>query len=151
MGRARRAHQRDRYLVVNPFFHNFGYKAGILACLVTGATIVPQPVFDAAAAMRLIEAERITVLPGAPTIYQTILDHPARDRLDLTSLRLAVTGAASFRSRWSNGCARADLRHRAHRLRADRGRGRHHVPAGRRARRPWPAPPGGPGGLRGSR
>ena len=84
----------DRYLVINPFFHSFGYKAGILACLVTGAVIVPQPVFDAGEAMRLIEAERITVLPGAPTLYQTILDHLDRDRYDLSSLRLAVTGAA---------------------------------------------------------
>jgi len=84
----------DRYLVINPFFHSFGYKAGILACLLTGAVIVPQPVFDAAEAMRLIEAERITVLPGAPTLYQTILDHPDRGRYDLSSLRLAVTGAA---------------------------------------------------------
>src|SRR5262249_6791476 len=30
---------RDRYLVVNPFFHTFGYKAGILACLVSGAAL----------------------------------------------------------------------------------------------------------------
>ena len=36
----------DRYLVVNPFFHTFGYKAGIIACLMQGATIVPEPVFD---------------------------------------------------------------------------------------------------------
>ena len=85
----------DRYLVVNPFFHSFGFKAGILACLLNGATMVPLPVFDAVAAMRVIEAERITVLPGAPTIYQTILDHPERGRFDLSSLRLAVTGAAS--------------------------------------------------------
>ncbi len=84
----------DRYLVLNPFFHSFGYKAGILVCLLTGATIVPQLVYDAGQAMRLIETERITVLPGAPTIYQTILDHPARARMDLASLRLAVTGAA---------------------------------------------------------
>jgi acyl-CoA synthetase (AMP-forming)/AMP-acid ligase II len=84
----------DRYLVVNPFFHSFGFKAGILACLVSGATIVPQPVFDAEQAMRLVETERITVLPGAPTIYQTILDHPGRASHDLSSLRLAVTGAA---------------------------------------------------------
>jgi len=84
----------DRYLVVNPFFHSFGYKAGILVCLLTGATIVPQLVYDAEQSMRLIEAEKITVLPGAPTIYQTILDHPARDSCDLSSLRLAVTGAA---------------------------------------------------------
>jgi acyl-CoA synthetase (AMP-forming)/AMP-acid ligase II len=86
---------RDRYLVVNPFFHSFGYKAGILACLVSGAAIVPQRVYDAEQAMRLVETERITVFPGAPTIYQTILDHPGRASRDLSSLRLAVTGAAT--------------------------------------------------------
>ena len=85
---------RDRYLVVSPFFHTFGYKAGILACLVSGAALVPQAVFDAGAAMRLIEAERITVLPGAPAIYASILDHPERGSFDLSSLRVAVTGAA---------------------------------------------------------
>ena len=42
--------QGDRYLIVNPFFHTFGYKAGILACLMTGATMVPEPVFDVDAA-----------------------------------------------------------------------------------------------------
>ncbi|SES23865.1 Acyl-CoA synthetase (AMP-forming)/AMP-acid ligase II [Lentzea xinjiangensis] len=84
----------DRYLVVNPFFHTFGYKAGILACLLSGATIVPQPVFDAAGTMRLVERERITVLPGPPTIYQALLEHPGRGASDLSSLRLAVTGAA---------------------------------------------------------
>ena len=68
----------DRYLIVNPFFHSFGYKAGILACLQTGATMIPQLVFDVGAAIRLIEAERVTVLPGAPTLYTSILDHPDR-------------------------------------------------------------------------
>jgi HIP---CoA ligase len=85
---------RDRYLVVNPFFHTFGYKAGILACLVSGAALVPLAVFDAGEALRLIEAERITVLPGAPALYVSLLDHPARAGADLSSLRLAVTGAA---------------------------------------------------------
>jgi HIP---CoA ligase len=85
----------DRYLVVNPFFHSFGFKAGILACLVSGAALVPQLVYDAERAMALVEAERITVLPGPPTIYQTILDHPGRAARDLSSLRLAVTGAAT--------------------------------------------------------
>ena len=55
----------DRYLIVNPFFHSFGYKAGILACLLTGATMVPQLVFDPGASIRLIEAAGITVFPGA--------------------------------------------------------------------------------------
>ncbi|MET9229081.1 FadD3 family acyl-CoA ligase [Lentzea sp. NPDC003310] len=84
----------DRYLIVNPFFHTFGYKAGILACVLTGATIVPQPVFDVVETMRLIERERITVLPGPPTILQALLDHPDRGSFDLSSLRLVVTGAA---------------------------------------------------------
>jgi acyl-CoA synthetase (AMP-forming)/AMP-acid ligase II len=85
----------DRYLVVNPFFHSFGFKAGILACLVSGAALVPQLVYDAEQAMSLVEAEQITVFPGPPTIYQTILDHPGRAARDLSSLRLAVTGAAT--------------------------------------------------------
>ncbi|WP_280489552.1 FadD3 family acyl-CoA ligase [Nocardia carnea] len=84
----------DNYLIVNPFFHSFGYKAGIIACLVTGATIVPQIVFDVPTTMRLIDQEKITVLPGPPTIYQTILDFPGRDEYDLNGLRVAVTGAA---------------------------------------------------------
>jgi acyl-CoA synthetase (AMP-forming)/AMP-acid ligase II len=84
----------DRYLIVNPFFHTFGYKAGILACLMRGATIVPHAVFDAGQVMRRIGDEKITVLPGPPTLYQSILNDPARAQHDLSSLRLAVTGAA---------------------------------------------------------
>jgi HIP---CoA ligase len=85
----------DRYLVINPFFHTFGLKAGILACLVKGATIVPHATFDVPDVMRRVDEERITMLPGAPAIYQTILEHPDLDRFDLSSLRLAVTGAAT--------------------------------------------------------
>jgi acyl-CoA synthetase (AMP-forming)/AMP-acid ligase II len=84
----------DRYLCINPFFHNFGYKAGILACLQTGATLIPQLTFDPEKVMQAVQDHRITVLPGPPTIYQTLLDHPKRGGYDLTSLRFAVTGAA---------------------------------------------------------
>jgi acyl-CoA synthetase (AMP-forming)/AMP-acid ligase II len=72
----------------------FGYKAGWLASLLQGATIVPVPVFDVARVLSLVETERITVLPGAPTIYRSILDHPERGSFDLHTLRVAVTGAA---------------------------------------------------------
>jgi acyl-CoA synthetase (AMP-forming)/AMP-acid ligase II len=85
----------DRYLCINPFFHNFGYKAGILACLQTGATLIPHLTFDPLRALQAIEQHRITVLPGPPTIYQMLLDHPARGDYDLSSLRFAVTGAAT--------------------------------------------------------
>jgi acyl-CoA synthetase (AMP-forming)/AMP-acid ligase II len=84
----------DRYLVVNPFFHAFGYKAGIVACLTVGATLVPQAVFDIPMAMANVATHGITALPGPPAIYQTFLNHPDLDRERMRSLRLAVTGAA---------------------------------------------------------
>ena len=84
----------DRYLVVNPFFHAFGYKAGIVAAMTKGAAIIPEAVFDVPKVMASIEREQITMLPGPPTLYQTILNHPDFDRERLSSLRLAVTGAA---------------------------------------------------------
>ncbi|MFK0248610.1 FadD3 family acyl-CoA ligase [Amycolatopsis azurea] len=87
--------EQDRYLVINPFFHSFGYKAGIVAAVTRGAAILPQRTFDVRETLRLIETERVTVLPGAPTIHQVLLDAPERADHDLSSLRLAVTGAAT--------------------------------------------------------
>ncbi len=84
----------DQYLVVSPFFHSFGYKVGIITGLTTGATLHPLATFDLDRTMALIQDARITVLPGAPTIYQSILAAPHRADHDLSSLRLAVTGAA---------------------------------------------------------
>jgi acyl-CoA synthetase (AMP-forming)/AMP-acid ligase II len=84
----------DRYLCINPFFHNFGFKAGILACLQTGATLIPMLTFDPEKTMAAVAEHRATVLPGPPTIYQVLLDHPRRADYDLSSLRFAVTGAA---------------------------------------------------------
>jgi HIP---CoA ligase len=84
--------ERDRYLIVNPFFHTFGYKAGFIACLMRGAAIVPHAVFDVAQVLERIAEERISMLPGPPTLYQSILS--ATEHGDLSSLRLAVTGAA---------------------------------------------------------
>ncbi|MCE4947752.1 FadD3 family acyl-CoA ligase [Streptomyces albulus] len=84
----------DRYLLVNPFFHTFGYKAGILACLLRGATMLPEQVYDADRILRRTAEERISVLMGPPTVFHGLLHHPERDRYRLDSLRLAGTGAA---------------------------------------------------------
>jgi acyl-CoA synthetase (AMP-forming)/AMP-acid ligase II len=84
----------DRMLVVSPFFHTFGYKAGMLACLLQGATLLPVQVFDIGETLALIARERVTVIPGAPTLYTTLLEHPTRTSHDVSSVRLAVTGAS---------------------------------------------------------
>jgi len=85
----------DRYLVVYPFFHTAGLKSGLLACVLRGATIVPHAVFDVAEVMARVVAEQITMLPGPPTVFQSILNHPDFASFDLSSLRLSVTGAAT--------------------------------------------------------
>jgi HIP---CoA ligase len=87
-------HAGDVYLQVNPYFHMFGLKAGIL--VVSGATMLPEPVFDVDRVLARVAAERVTVLPGPPTLYQSILEHPRRAQHDLSSLRVAVTGSADI-------------------------------------------------------
>jgi acyl-CoA synthetase (AMP-forming)/AMP-acid ligase II len=84
----------DRYLMVNPFFHTFGYKAGLIASFTRGATMVPVPVFDVDRVVALIAAERITMLPGPPTLYHSLLG--VDDKAGLSTLRAAVTGAADI-------------------------------------------------------
>jgi acyl-CoA synthetase (AMP-forming)/AMP-acid ligase II len=85
----------DRYLMVYPFFHTAGLKSGLLACILRGATIVPHAVFDVVPVMQRVVAERITMLPGPPAVFQSILDHPDFASFDLSTLRLSVTGAAT--------------------------------------------------------
>lgn len=85
----------DRVVVIAPFFHSFGSKAGYFTALLAGATVYPLVTFDPGEALRLIEAERISVIPGPPAIFQTLLARPDRTDHDLSSLRLAVTGSAN--------------------------------------------------------
>ncbi len=85
----------DRYLIVNPFFHAFGYKAGWVAAFIRGATVYPQQVFDADAVLARIARDRISFLPGPPTLFLTMLAHPRLNEFDISSLKAAVTGAAT--------------------------------------------------------
>jgi acyl-CoA synthetase (AMP-forming)/AMP-acid ligase II len=85
----------ERYLIANPFFHSFGMKVGWVACLLTGAVMVPMPQFDVADAVRLIAHEKIAFLPGPPTIFQMLLSELERAPFDCSSLRGGTTGAAT--------------------------------------------------------
>lgn len=86
--------QGERYLVINPFFHSFGYKAGILACLIRGVTLLPHAVFNATEIVARIAKDKVSVLPGPPTLFQSILALPDLDKYDISSLKRATTGAA---------------------------------------------------------
>ncbi len=84
----------DRYLMINPYFHTFGLKAGLITSFLRGATMLPVAVFDIDAVVDLIERERITMLPGPPTLYHSLL--AVRDKARLSTLRAGVTGAADI-------------------------------------------------------
>lgn len=85
----------DRYLIIPPFFHTFGYKAGWMACIVHGVTAIPQRVLDISEVLRTIADERISVLLGPPTLFSDLLDSPERHDYDLSSIRVTMASAAS--------------------------------------------------------
>ncbi len=84
----------DRYLMINPYFHTFGLKAGLLSSFIRGATMFPMAVFDIDRVVEMVGAERITVLPGPPTLYHSLL--AVADKSQLATLRVGVTGAADI-------------------------------------------------------
>lgn len=84
-----------RYLIVNPFFHTFGYKAGWVAALLQGATVYPEQIFDAQAILQRIQDDKINFLPGPPTLFLSMLAHPELKSFDLSSLEASVTGAST--------------------------------------------------------
>lgn len=85
----------DKMVVINPFFHCFGYKAGWMLSLMVGATVYPMAVLKPEVLLELISSEGITMLPGPPTLFTSILDHPGRSSFDLSSLRVAFVGAST--------------------------------------------------------
>ena len=86
--------QADRLLVINPFFHVFGYTGGWVPGLFSGATVYPLPVFDVEQVLKMVQEEGITYFPGPPTIFHSLLEHSRLGEYDLNSLRFSLTGSA---------------------------------------------------------
>lgn len=89
-----RLDESDRWTSIIPLFHCAGCIMNLTGCLVSGATYVGVPAFDAESMFRVIRDERCTLLTGVPTSYLAMLQHPARERYDLSSLRAGTCGGA---------------------------------------------------------
>ncbi|MCV7231639.1 long-chain fatty acid--CoA ligase [Mycobacterium branderi] len=85
----------DRFLIIPPFFHTFGYKCGWMACLMQGVCAIPQPVFDVDVVLHRLASERVSILVGPPTLFTDLIRHPRRSQFDLSPLRVAVPSAAN--------------------------------------------------------
>ncbi len=83
------------FAVTFPFAHNAGYRAGWQVSLLNGVCVVPVPVVEAGALLKLIERERVNYLPAAPAVLQALLAHPERENTNLSSLRMVATGGTT--------------------------------------------------------
>lgn len=84
----------DRVLAVLPFSHSYGLNGALLAPLWAGATTVLLARFSPEEVLGAIARHRVTVFPGVATMFRRLLDSPALASADLSSLRLALSGAA---------------------------------------------------------
>ena len=87
---------QDVVLGASPLFNAFGQACSLNATISAGACLALLPRFDAAKALGLLESERVTVFEGVPTMYSALLGHPARERTDISALRLCVSGGAAL-------------------------------------------------------
>jgi long-chain acyl-CoA synthetase len=84
----------DRILGVLPMFHVFANTCVLNRTVVTGGEIVMLPRFDAGQALAAIARTGATALPGVPTMYRALLDHPQFADTNLDSLRICISGGA---------------------------------------------------------
>jgi long-chain acyl-CoA synthetase len=100
-------HERSVILGSLPLFHSFGQTCALNAAVLAGAAVTLLPRFDAGRALEIIERDRVTIFMGVPTMYGALLNHPERDRFDLSSLLLCVSGGASLPVELLHGFERA--------------------------------------------
>jgi long-chain acyl-CoA synthetase len=79
-----------------PLFHSFGQTCALNAAITSGACLTLIARFDAGKVLEVIERDRVTVFEGVPTMYAALLGHPARDRLDTSSLHVGISGGAAI-------------------------------------------------------
>ncbi|AEG47928.1 Long-chain-fatty-acid--CoA ligase [Sphingobium chlorophenolicum L-1] len=84
----------DRILAVLPFFHVFANTCVLNRTVLNGGEMVMLPRFDGTQVLAAIQRTKATSLPGVPTMYQALLDHPATPNIDFSSLRLCISGGA---------------------------------------------------------
>jgi fatty-acyl-CoA synthase len=97
--------EAPRYLAVAPISHVAGTK--VLPSLMRGGTVHMLKGFDPEAVFKTIERERINFSLFVPTMIYVLLDHPALDRTDLSSLELLLYGASAMSPNGSARCSRS--------------------------------------------
>jgi long-chain acyl-CoA synthetase len=85
---------RERILGALPFFHVFAMQAVMNFAIATGSEIIVMPKFNLIEAMAMITRFRPTMMPGVPTMFIAMLNHPKLASYDLSSLKFCLSGGA---------------------------------------------------------
>jgi fatty-acyl-CoA synthase len=92
---AQRGRMGECWVNAVPLFHSSGGGLAVFGPLWERATLIVVPQFDPGLVLELIEAERVTFLPGVPTMLLRIIEHPDFARRDLSSLRAVCSGGTT--------------------------------------------------------
>jgi long-chain acyl-CoA synthetase len=88
--------EKDVLLGALPLFHSFGQTCGLNASVKVGACLTMIPRFEPGKALEIIQRDNVTIFEGVPTMYHALLNHPDRDKADVSCLRLCVSGGAAL-------------------------------------------------------
>ncbi|MFC0557871.1 AMP-binding protein [Halalkalibacter alkalisediminis] len=86
----------ERTLAVLPFFHVYGMTVSMNLTLLTGNTLHIVPKFDVKQVLKIIHEKKITIFPGAPTMYIGLINHPDMKKYNLTSIETCISGSAAL-------------------------------------------------------
>jgi long-chain acyl-CoA synthetase len=89
-------HQNEHDVIVGvlPFFHVFANACVLNRTVLNGGTIAMLPRFNAGQCLKTVSRTRATSMPGVPTMYQALLDHPDIGKTDFSSLNVCISGGA---------------------------------------------------------
>lgn len=93
-GKWARKKRVDTTLAVIPWFHIYGMTCTLNSPLLSGSKVVILPSFDPVKVLKTIEKYKVTLVPGVPTMYTVLINHPKIDKYNISSVRYCVSGAA---------------------------------------------------------
>ncbi|HEY7669536.1 MAG TPA: long-chain fatty acid--CoA ligase [Hyphomicrobium sp.] len=86
----------QRVLGILPFFHVFALTVVMNFAIAKGAEIIIMPRFALDEALHLIDKTRPTVMPGVPTLFNALMNHPKIKSHDLSSLKFCLSGGSAL-------------------------------------------------------
>lgn len=86
----------ERTLAALPFFHVYGMTVSMNLSILNAGTMYIVPKFEPAEILKLIEKHKISIFPGAPTMYIALINHPNISKHDLSSIKTCISGSAAL-------------------------------------------------------